>query len=203
MIEFIHTIQQSHNIFYSTQYKAIYNDHKKSFVELITKFEDFTKSKHGRSTYTTFRGNNTNSNKSNKNKPTPQDRPCPYNQPKSIHPKQKNYKYYNKNIHKDDQTPDPKITRKITENATRYKPLRDFIQKNKKKAPQQPTVNINTIFTTSSSSDPLVNSIIHNSSATESISNNHSHIKDFIPERIHIQGFRGSIQAKERGTIVI
>ena len=134
-MEFIHTIQQSHDVFYSTWYEAVYNDCEKLFVELITKFEDFTKSERGGSAYAIFGGNHTDSNKLNKNKPTPQDRPYPYGQLKSIHPKWENYEYCNENIRKDDWTLDLEIARKVAENATRYKPLRDFIQKNKKKAP--------------------------------------------------------------------
>jgi hypothetical protein len=71
MMEFMLAIQQSYNIFYSTWYEAVYNDCETSFVELITKFEDFTKSERGGSVYATFGSNNTGFNESNKAKPTP------------------------------------------------------------------------------------------------------------------------------------
>ena len=59
------------------------------------------------------------------------------------------------------------------------------------------------VFTTMSSINPLVDSVIHNSGAIESISNNFDHIEDFVSERIQIQGFGGITWAKGRGIIVV
>ncbi|KAI7971876.1 hypothetical protein EIK77_007475 [Talaromyces pinophilus] len=174
-----------------------------SFVELITKFEDFTKSKRGRSAYATFGSNNTGFNKLNKAKPTLQERPCPCGQLKSVHPKWEDCEYCNEDIRDDDWTLDPKIAKKVAENTARYKPLKEFIQKYKKKAENQPVVNVNAVFTTTKSCDSLVDSVIHNSGATESISNNIHYMEDFVPEKIHIQGFRGSVWAEGRGIIVV
>jgi hypothetical protein len=65
IIDFMRAIESMHEKFYSTWFKAVFNDREKSFIELISKFEDFTKPKRGGSAYATFGGNNTNSNESN------------------------------------------------------------------------------------------------------------------------------------------
>uniref|UniRef100_A0A093UMR1 Blastula protease 10 n=1 Tax=Talaromyces marneffei PM1 TaxID=1077442 RepID=A0A093UMR1_TALMA len=46
-------------------FKAITNNRERSFVELITKFENSTKAKHGGSVYATLGGDNAGSNGSN------------------------------------------------------------------------------------------------------------------------------------------
>ncbi|PCG88253.1 hypothetical protein PENOC_111810 [Penicillium occitanis (nom. inval.)] len=202
MMEFMLAIQQSHDVFYSTWYEAVYNDRETSFVELITKFEDFTKSERGGSAYATFGGNNLDSNESKKAKPT-QEKPCACGQPKSVHPKWEDCEYCNEGISEDDWTPDPKIAKRVAENAAKFKPLKDFILKHKKKADNRPTVKINAVSTTASDCDPLMNSVIHDSGATESISNDLGRMEDFVPERIRLRGFGGSIWAEGKGTMVV
>jgi hypothetical protein len=202
MLEFLHAIQRSHEVFYSTWYEAVYNDREKAFVELITKFEDFTKSERGGSAYATLGGNKPDSNESNKDKTGAQERPCPCGQPRSVHPRWENCEYCNETIRKNGWTADPTIAKKVAEHAARFKPLKEFIQQHKK-TEQRPPVNINAIFTTSSDSDPLVNSVIHDGGATESISNDLSRIENFVPERIQIRGFGGSVWAEGKGTMVV
>jgi hypothetical protein len=203
MMEFMLAIQQSYDIFYSTWYEAVYNNRETSFVELITKFEDFTKSERGGSAYATFGGNNLDSSEPNQDNSTKKERSCACGQPRSVHPMWKDCEYCNENIRKDNWTPDPKIAKKVAENAARYKPLKDFIQKHKKKADHRTAVNVNAIFTTSNNCDPLVNSVIHDGGATESISNDLSRMEDFVPERIQIRGFGGSVWAEGRGTMIV
>jgi hypothetical protein len=101
MIDFMRVIESTHEKFYSIWFKAVFNDQEKSFIELISKFEDFTKPKRGRSAYATFGGNNTNSNESNRDNSNTKNRPCPCGQPKAVHPKWDNCEYLNKNIQKD------------------------------------------------------------------------------------------------------
>jgi hypothetical protein len=48
-----------------------------------------------------------------------------------------------------------------------------------------------------------VDSVIHDGSATESISNNLNRIEDFVPERIRIRGFGGHLWAEGRGSMVL
>jgi transposase InsO family protein len=200
MMEFMLAIQKTYDVFYSTWYEAVYNDRETSFIELITKFEDFTKTERGGSAYATFGGNNTESTEPKQDKAP---RPCPCGKPKTVHPKWKDCEYCNENIRKDDWTPDPVILKKVTENAARYRPLKEFIQRNKKKDEQRPPVKVNAVFATSSACEPLANSVIHDGGATESISNDLTRMEDFVPERIQIRGFGGTVWAEGRGTMVV
>ncbi|KUL83009.1 hypothetical protein ZTR_09315 [Talaromyces verruculosus] len=199
MMQFMLAIQQLYDGFYCTWYEAVYNGRETSFVELITKFEDFTKSERGRSTYATSRNNN-DSNELNRDN-SKKDRLCPCGQPKTIHPRWEECEYLNEQIRQDDWTADPTIIEKVTEEATSWKRLKSFIDQHKKQ--ERVPVTVNTVFRAMLGTDPLINSVIHGGGATESISNDRSRMEDFVPERIQIRGFGGSIWAEGRGTMVV
>jgi hypothetical protein len=200
MMEFMLAIQQSHEVFYSTWYEAVYNDRETSYVELITKFEDFTKSERGGSAYATIGSNKTDSNESNRNNSN-RDKLCPCGQPKTIHPRWEECEYLNEQIRQDNWTADPTIIEKVAEEATSWKGLKSFIDQHKKQ--KRPPVTVNTVFRDRRGTNSLINSVIHDSGATESISNDLSRMEDFVPERIQIRGFGGSIWAEGRGTMVV
>jgi hypothetical protein len=207
MIEFMLAIQQSYEVFYSTWYEAVYNDREKSFIELITKFEDFTKSERGGSAYATFggnkpdsRSNKTDSNESNQDNSN-KGKLCPCGQPKTIHPRWEECEYLNEQIQQDNWTADPTIMKKVAEEATSWKGLKSFIDQHKKQ--ERPPITVNTVYRAVHGTDPLMHSVIHDSGATESISNDLSRMEDFVPERIQIRGFGGSIWAEGRGTMVV
>lgn len=200
MMDFMLAIQSTHETFYSTWFEAVFNDREKSFIELITKFEDFTKSERGGSAYATFGGNKTDSNESNQDNSN-KERLCPCGQPKTIHSRWEECEYLNEQIRQDNWTADPTIIEKITEKATSWKGLKSFIDQHKKQ--RRLPVTVNTVFRTIRGTNPLINSVIHDSGATESISNDISRMEDFVPERIRIRGFGGSVWAKGRGTMIV
>ncbi|KAL3704445.1 hypothetical protein TMatcc_010136 [Talaromyces marneffei ATCC 18224] len=152
----------------------------KSFVELITKFENSTKAKHGGSVYATLGGDNAGSNGSNQGN---------LNNNKL----KKRWCGELRLIYEDNWTLDLKIIKKVTEAAASRKSLKTFIDKHKKEDRPKASINVNAVFRTSSDDDPLVDSVIYNSSATESISNSIDRMEDFKPERIYIRGFRGDL----------
>ncbi|KAL3704338.1 hypothetical protein TMatcc_010029 [Talaromyces marneffei ATCC 18224] len=193
MMEFMHTIRRVNETFYSTWYEAVSNDREKSFIELVTKFEDFTRAERGTSVYATnFNSQNRNNNKAKK---------CWCGELKSVHERWEKCPYLNEQIREDNWTPDPNIVKKIAELAASRKGLKDFIDQHKKQG--RPPVNINAVFTTSGDEDPLVDSVIHDGGATESISNNFDRMEDFVPERIRIRGFGGHLWAQGRGTMIV
>uniref|UniRef100_A0A093UNR6 Retrovirus-related Pol polyprotein from transposon TNT 1-94 n=2 Tax=Talaromyces marneffei PM1 TaxID=1077442 RepID=A0A093UNR6_TALMA len=207
MMEFMHTIRRVNETFYSTWYEAVSNDREKSFIELVTKFEDFTRAERGTSVYATLGGNNANSNDSNQGNFNSQNRnnnkakKCWCGELKSVHERWEKCPYLNEQIREDNWTPDPNIVKKIAELAASRKGLKDFIDQHKKQG--RPPVNINAVFTTSGDDDPLVDSVIHDGGATESISNNFDRMEDFVPERIRIRGFGGHLWAQGRGTMIV
>ncbi|EEA24997.1 hypothetical protein TMatcc_008097 [Talaromyces marneffei ATCC 18224] len=194
MIDFLLAIRHTHEIFYSTWLEAVINNREKSFIKLITKFEDFTKSERGRSIY----ANDSNQGDSNNNKP----RRCWCGELRSVHNRWEKCAYLNEQIRDDNWIPDPKIIKKVAEAAASRKSLKDFIDQHKKSA-EHPPVTINTVFRATSDIDSLVNSVIHNGGATESISNNINRIEDFVPERIRITAFGRHLWAEGRCTMVV
>jgi hypothetical protein len=68
------------------------------------------------------------------------------------------------------------------EKAASWKGLKSFIDQYKKQ--ERLPVTINMVFRAIHGTDPLVDSVIYDGGATESISNNISRMEDFVPERI-------------------
>ena len=126
MLEFLGLIKKLFSTFYSTWYKAIYNSRETSFIKLIARFEDATKPENGGSTDATFGGNHIDSSEPKKDNSN-RGRPCLCGQPRSVYPRWINCKYCNEKIWKDSWTLDPKISKKVIEEAAKWKPLKDFI----------------------------------------------------------------------------
>ncbi|EEA25041.1 hypothetical protein TMatcc_011293 [Talaromyces marneffei ATCC 18224] len=170
MLDFMHAIEETHERFYSTWFEAITNDRERSFVELITKFENSTKAKHGGSVYATLRGDNAGSNGSNQGNPN-NNKPkrCWCGELRSVHDRWEKCAYLNEQIREDNWTPDPKIIKKVTEASASRKSLKTFMDKHKKEDRPKASVNVNAVFRTSGNNDLLVDSVIHDSGATESI----------------------------------
>ncbi|KAL3704498.1 hypothetical protein TMatcc_008169 [Talaromyces marneffei ATCC 18224] len=177
---------------------------ERSFVELITKFENSTKAKHGGSVYATLGGDNADLNGSNQsNLNNNKLKRCWCGELRSVYDCWEKYAYLNEQIYEDNWTLDLKIIKKVTEAAASRKSLKTFMDKHKKEDRPKASVNVNAVFRTSSDDDPLVDSVIYNSGATESISNSMDRIEDFKLERICIKGFRGDLWAEGRGTMVV
>lgn len=195
MMDFIFAIEKSYPRFYSSYIEAVKLDPDQLFVELIGEFERFSES-------TTFEGSNTDSNKSNRKKSSKEERPCPCGQSPKVHTKWRDCQYRNENLRVDGWTPDLKILEKVAEAAARFKPLQNFIQRNKKTTEYRPIASVNTVYLMINNNE-LANSVIYYSGPTESISNDRNRIENFAPERIEVRGFGGSIWSKGRGTMIV